>query len=108
MSTTDQSTARSMRTRPMRSRSLGDDLLDDLRQAAPMPVPAPARGVPVPVVSVPRTVERPRPAVTGAPTIDVAVTPRFWWGLRMKTLSEGPGIVIGAGPVRLSLTGFRR
>jgi hypothetical protein len=108
MSTTDQSTARTMRTRPMRSRSLGDDLLDDLRRAAPMPAAQPSRDVPVPVVSVPRTVEKPRRPVTEAPTIDVAVTPRFWWGLRMKTLSEGPGIVIGAGPVRLSLTGFRR
>jgi hypothetical protein len=100
MSATDQTTARPMRTRPMRNRTLGDELLEDLRQAAPMPVAQPAREVPVPVASVPATAE--------APTIDVRVTPRLWWGLRMKTLGEGPGIVIGAGPVRISLSGFRR
>jgi hypothetical protein len=87
----------------MRTRTLRDDLLDDLRQAAPMPVAQPAREVSVPV-----PVEQARARDTGAPTVDIAVTPRFWWGLRMKTLSEGPGVVIGAGPVRISLTGFRR
>jgi hypothetical protein len=109
MSTTDQSTARTMRTRPMRTRTLRDDLLDDLRRAAPMPAAQPARDVPVPVpvATTPRPAAR-RPAGTEAPTVDIAVSPRFWWGLRMKTLSEGPGVVIGAGPVRISLTGFRR
>ena len=87
----------------MRSRTLGDDLLDDLRQATPMPATQPAREVSVPVA-----VELPRAKGPEAPTVDIAVTPRFWWGLRMKTLSEGPGVVIGAGPVRISLTGFRR
>ena len=101
-----QSTARPMRTRPMRGRTLGDELLADLRQAAPMPVAQP-REVPVPVESVPSTAEH-HPADADAPTIDLRVTPRWWWGLRMKTLGEGPGIVIGVGPVRISLSGFRR
>ena len=98
MSATDQITAR-----PMRTRTLRDDLLADLRQAAPMPAAQPAREVSVPVA-----IEKPHGKGDGAPTVDIAVTPRFWWGLRMKTLSEGPGVVIGAGPVRISLTGFRR
>jgi hypothetical protein len=98
MSATPQAT-----TRPMRTRTLRDDLLDDLRQAAPMPAAQPAREVSVPV-----PVEQASARDAGAPTVDIAVTPRFWWGLRMKTLSEGPGVVIGAGPVRISLTGFRR
>jgi hypothetical protein len=106
MSATDQSTARSMRARPMRNRTLGDELLDDLRRAAPMPVAQPSREVAVPVESVPAAGGP--PADADAPTIDVRVTPRLWWGLRMKTLGEGPGIVIGAGPVRISLSGFRR
>jgi hypothetical protein len=97
MSAADQATRGSMRTRTLR-----DDLLDDLRKAAPMPAAQPAREVSVPV-----PIEHPRPA-DPAPTVDIAVTPRFWWGLRMKTLSEGPGVVIGAGPVRISLSGFRR
>jgi hypothetical protein len=103
MNATDQVTAR-----PSRTRRLGDDLLDDLRQAAPMPVARPARGVPVQVAPAPRNLEQPRPAPAEAPTVELAVTPRLWWGLRMKTLGEGPGVVIGAGPVRISLTGFRR
>ena len=97
MSTTDQSTARTMRTRPMRTRTLRDDLLDDLRWAAPMPA-AQAEVRPA----------GPSPARTEAPTVGIAVTPRLWWGVRMATLGEGPGVVIGAGPVRISLTGFRR
>ena len=103
MSATEQSTARTMRTRTFR-----DDLLDDLRQAAPMPAAPAARAVPAPVAAAPRTVESPRPAAVERPTVDVAVTPRLWWGLRLKTLGEGPGVVIGAGPVRISFTGFRR
>jgi hypothetical protein len=103
-----RSTARSMRTRPMRTRTLGAELLEDLRQAAPMPVAQPAREVPVPVASVPAKTDGHPPAGAEAPTIDVQVTPRLWWGLRMKTLGEGPGVVIGAGPVRISLSGFRR
>jgi hypothetical protein len=108
MSATDQSTARPMRTRPMRNRTLGDELLADLRQAAPMPVAQPPREVAVPVESVPATAGDHPAAAADAPTIDVRVTPRLWWGLRMKTLGEGPGVVIGAGPVRISFTGFRR
>jgi hypothetical protein len=97
-----------MRTRPMRGRTLGAELLEDLRQAAPMPVAQPTREVAVPVAPVPPTAEG-RPATEAdAPTIDIRVTPRLWWGLRMKTLGEGPGVVIGAGPVRISLSGFRR
>jgi hypothetical protein len=107
MSATDQSTARPMRTRPMRNRTLGDELLADLRQAAPMPVAQP-RDVPVPVASVPATAGDHPAAEAEAPTIDVRVTPRLWWGLRLKTLGEGPGVVIGAGPVRISFSGFRR
>jgi hypothetical protein len=113
--------------RPGRPRSLRDDLLDDLRQAAPMPavlpkpeVPMPAEpaddapvddapvdDVPVPFVSV-RPTGRPDPSGPGTPTFELRVTPRLSWGLRLKTLGEGPGFVLGAGPVQISLTGLRR
>ena len=92
MTATARSTPRPVRTRPLR-----DDLLDDLRQAAPMPTAAPKHDIPVPVVSAPET-----------PTLELCVTPKLWWGFRMKTLGETPGVVIGAGPVQISLTGFRR
>jgi hypothetical protein len=92
MTATNRSTPRPVRTRPLR-----DDLLDDLRQAAPMPTAPPKPDVPVPVVAAPET-----------PTLELCVTPKLWWGFRMKTLGETPGVVIGAGPVQISLTGFRR
>ncbi len=99
--------------RPARSRTLREDLLDDLRQAAPMPAAPPAPDIPVPVVSAParsapQPAARPAPAAPETPTVELCVTPRLWWGFRMKTLGETPGVVIGAGPVRISLTGFRR
>lgn len=100
--------------RPPRSRTLRDDLLDDLRQAAPMPTAPPALDIPVPVVasapgrSAPRRADRPARPAPETPTVELCVAPTFWWGFRMKTLGETPGVVIGAGPVQISLTGFRR
>ena len=104
--------------RPLGPRALRDDLLDDLRQAAPMPTAPPKPDIQVPVVTVPvvtasgrpapRPTGRPVPARPETPTVELSVTPKFWWGFRMKTLGESPGVLIGAGPVRISLTGFRR
>lgn len=109
MSATARSTARPMRSRPLR-----DDLLDDLRRAAPMPTAPPALDIPVPVIasapvrSKPQPAGRPTPGAPETPTVELCVAPRRWWGLRMKTLGETPGVVIGAGPLQISLTGFRR
>jgi hypothetical protein len=99
--------------RPVRPRLLRDDLLDDLRQAAPMPTAPPKPDIPVPVASTPgrpapQPAGRPAPVTPGTPTVELCVTPKLWWGFRMKTLGETPGVVIGAGPVQISLTGFRR
>jgi hypothetical protein len=96
-----------------RPRSLRDDLLDDLRHAAPMPTAPPKHDIPVPVASAPgrpapRPAGVPAPAAPETPTVELCVAPKFWWGFRMKTLGETPGVVIGAGPVQISLTGFRR
>lgn len=107
-------TATPASTRPARSRPLREDLLDDLRQAAPMPVARPAFDIPVPVVAsspvppAPQPAGRPAPAAPDTPTLELCVARRIWWGFRMKTLGETPGVVIGAGPVQISLTGFRR
>jgi hypothetical protein len=99
--------------RPVRTRPLRDDLLDDLRQAAPMPTAPPKPDIPVPVASAPvgaalQPAVRSAPAAPETPTVELCVTPKVWWGFRMKTLGETPGVVIGAGPVQISLTGFRR
>lgn len=98
---------------PVRTRTLREDLLNDLRHAAPMPTAPPPPEMSVPVVG--RPVEwmrppagRPAPGDPGTPALELRVTPQRWWGLRLRTLGETPGVVIGAGPVQLSVTGFRR
>lgn len=108
MSAIDRPTSRSGRARTLR-----DDLLDDLRQAAPMPTAPPSPNVPVAlspvrVVSVRQPAAPPAPAGPETPTIDVRVTPLLWWGLRMRTLDDRPGVVLGVGPVQIYLGGFRR
>ena len=94
-----------------RARNLRDDLLDDLRRAAPMPAAPPALSValaPMRVVSVRQAADRPDPAGPETPTIQLRVTPLLWWGLRMRTLDDRPGFVLGVGPVQIALAGFRR
>lgn len=97
-----------------RARSLRDDLLDDLRQAAPMPAAPPTRAdvsvalAPVRVVSVRQPADRPDPAGPETPTIELRVTPLLWWGLRMKILDDRTGFVLGVGPLQIALGGVRR
>jgi hypothetical protein len=110
-------------TQPRRPRTLQDDLLDDLRQAAPMPVPRPSLDlgsevgpeVGPDVVSDP---ERPASAPAGpqestepeALTVEVRVTPRRWTAPGLRTPARGTGLVATAGPLRLQVqfVGFRR
>ena len=108
MTTSDRTTPGAVRARTLR-----DDLLDDLRQAAPMPTAPPMRDVsielsPVRVVSVREPVDPPAPAGPETPTIDVRVTPLQWWRPRITTLDDGSGLVVGVGPVQVYLAGFRR
>lgn len=132
MTVIDQFPARSRRARNLR-----DDLLDDLRQAAPMPatplpriapptqiapptpraprtprVPAtPATSPPVvsgPLVPVRQATVPPAPAGPGTATLELRVTPRQWSWLRCRTAEDGPGLVLSAGPVQISLSGSRR
>jgi hypothetical protein len=95
MTTAEQSTPRSGRTR-----TLQDDLLEDLRRAAPMPAAAPAADLPVL-----QPAERPGPADPETPTLELRVTPRRWTAPSARLLG-GSAFVIGAGPVRLCVTGF--
>ncbi len=94
--------------RPVRPRTLRDDLLDDLRQATPMPATPPRAVVLEEVVSVEETAEETPPRGLRIPTLELRVTPTLWWRLRMEVLPEESGFVISAGPVQLSVTGLRR
>jgi len=79
--------------RPARSRTLQDDLLDDLREAAPMAVPRAG------------TAPAARPQEL---TVEVRVTPRSWSAPTLRTPADGTGLVMTAGPVRLRFRGFGR
>ena len=86
-----------------RPRALQDDLLADLRQAAPMPVaPVEANH------SGPVPPERADPTLPETPTIDVRVTPRQWSTPSMRAGGTGTGLVFTVGPLRVSFTGFGR
>ena len=86
-----------------RPRALQDDLLADLRQAAPMPVrrPGPAH---------PASVPAPRPESTDeqTPTVDVRVTPLRWSAPSLRPRETGAGLVLTLGPVRISTTALGR
>lgn len=108
MSAVDRPPARSGRARTLR-----DDLLDDLRQAAPMPTAPPVPDVstalsPLRVVSVREPVDPTAPAGPETLTIDVRVTPMQWWRPRITTLDDRSLLVLGVGPVQVYLAGFRR
>ena len=84
-----------------RSRTLQADLLADLRQAAPMPIARPKVDH---SASVPA--ERPSPTVPETPTIDVRLTPLHWSAPSIRPRGTGTGLVLTAGPVRVSIRGF--
>ena len=70
---------------------LQDDLLQDLRAAAPAPA-----SIPVPVVSAP-----PPPPPPSAAAMEVRVTPTIWSGPSAGLSPDGAAIVLGVGPLRI-------
>ena len=88
-------------TRSRRPRALQEDLLDDLRQAAPMPVARPCLDQPV---SVPA--EQSESTGPQAFTMELRLTPRSWSALSVRT--PPTGLVVTAGPLHLHLRGLGR
>ena len=84
-----------------RPRALQDDLLADLRQAAPMPVVPLEADHSAPVPRLDATLQE-------TPTIDMRVTPRQWSTPSMRSGGTGTGLVFTVGPLRVSITGFSR
>lgn len=80
-------------------RSLQDDLLQDLRQTAPMPDPRPGAA---------RHRPKPDPLQTGAtqPAVEVRVTRTRWLSPSMRLASKG--LVVTAGPISVSVGISRR
>jgi hypothetical protein len=83
--------------------TLQDDLLADLRQAAPMPIVS-AEGDPP--VSLPA--ERSQRTDVETPTLHVRVTPRRWSAPSLRSGGAGTDFIVTAGPVQVSVTGFGR
>ena len=86
--------------RTPRTRSLQDDLLQDLRRTTPLPprtAPAAARS----------RGEQPAGGGTGraneAATVEVRVTRSRWTSLRVRSNPGRSGFEVSAGPLRLSL-----
>jgi hypothetical protein len=97
-------TARRHDRSAVRGTTLQDELLEDLRLAAPVPIPPPEVTPP----EVERPVASPEPAVVReTPTIEIRLTPLRWSRPRMKVGPRSP-LTIGAGPVQISVTGLRR
>ncbi|WP_448627724.1 hypothetical protein [Geodermatophilus sp. URMC 64] len=85
-----------------RRSSLQDELLADLRTAAPIPV-TPAEPAEAP--SEPATV----PAERRNPTFEMQVTPLRWARPKVAAAPErGAGLLVSAGPLRIQLSGLKR
>jgi len=77
-----------------RPRTLQDDLLQDLRQTAPMPDPRPGPARPRP---------KRNPMETGGtqPAVELRVTRNRWGAPSMRLASKG--LVVKAGPISVSV-----
>jgi hypothetical protein len=87
---------------PRRTRTLQDDLLDDLRQAAPLPVARPSSDHPIPKA------ERVGSTDPEALTVELRLTPRCWSALSVRRHPIGAGLVVTAGPLHLRFRGLVR
>ena len=110
MTTTEPTAPRSRRPRTMQ-----DDLLADLRQAAPMPIARPEaeRPASAPVSApalapAPAAAERPESTAPDTLTVEVRVTPLRWSAPSLRPRGTRTGLVLTVGPVRVSITGWGR
>jgi hypothetical protein len=93
--TTNEITASEMiASGPARPRTFQDDLLQDLRQTAPMPDPRPG-------VQRPRAKRPPIEAGTTTPAVELRLTRNRWRSPSMRLASKG--LVVSAGPISVSV-----
>ena len=88
-------------TGPTRPRSLQQDLLEDLRRTTPMADPRPG-------AHAARARRTPTEAAERALPVEVQVTPTRWRAPSVRQASGRPGVVLSAGPLRVSLDLFGR
>jgi hypothetical protein len=87
-------TSENFASEPARPRTLQDDLLQDLRQTAPMPDPRPG-------AQRPRAKRPPIEATTASPAVELRVTRTRWLAPSMRLASKG--LVVSAGPISVSV-----
>jgi hypothetical protein len=93
--TTNENTAAEMTASgPARPRTFQDDLLQDLRQTAPMPDPRPG-------AQRPQAKRPPVEATTSTPAVELRVTRNRWRSPSMRLASKG--LVVSAGPISVSV-----
>lgn len=91
--------------RPGRGRTMQDELLDDLRQATPMPIAAvpPPPTAPVAPEQTPQSpVQRARTEEPATPSLHVHLSLQRWSWPRLRLLPGWSGLSVGIGPVRMS------
>jgi hypothetical protein len=81
--------------RAMRAHTLHEDLLADLRGTTPTPTPRQGRR------AAPR---RAATAAAPAPAVELQVTPTRWTAPSVRAVPGGSGVLLTAGPIRLSLS----
>jgi hypothetical protein len=84
-------------TDAVRPPSLQEGLLQDLLQTAPMPDPRPAAHR-----SRPRRTPPPG-ATQRTPPVELRVTPTRWRAPGLRPGADGQGLVLSAGPLRVSV-----
>jgi hypothetical protein len=77
-----------------RPRTLQDELLQDLRQTAPMPDPRPGP-------ARPRPKRNPMESSSAQPAVELRVTRTRWVAPSMRLASKG--LVVKAGPISISV-----
>jgi hypothetical protein len=85
-----------------RPRTMRDDLLHDLRQAAPLPIAPTEQGR-----SLEERTVLPEPLDPTVPTLELRLTLPRWSRPRVLGVTGDQSMVLSVGPVRLSAT-FRR
>jgi hypothetical protein len=85
-----------------RPRTMRDDLLQDLRQAAPMPIVPTKQGR-----SMEERAAPPEPANPTVPTLELRLTLQHWSRPRVLAVTGDQGLALSIGPIRLSVS-FRR
>jgi hypothetical protein len=94
MTSTEIAASEIIESEPARPRTLQDDLLQDLRQTAPMPDPRPGP-------QRPRAKRPPVEAGTTSPAVELRVTRNRWRSPSMRLAAKG--LVVSAGPISVSV-----